>query len=89
MATIETKVFTQGLLRVESSWQSYVHSQKLAEGLTGEPLKLALAISAQNYRRFQNQSQQFYVQVRKCVGDAEKLESDMALYPHYYLSETQ
>ncbi|WDY57188.1 hypothetical protein [Pseudomonas sp. PSKL.D1] len=88
MATIETKVFAQGLLRVESSWQSYIHSQKRAEGLTGKPLELALAASAQSYRRFQNQSLQFYAQVRKCVGDAEKLESDMILYPHYYLPKS-
>lgn len=89
MATIETKAFAGGLQRVENSWQAYVLSQKSAAGLVGKELELALAISARHFTKFQNQSQQFYAEVRKRVGDAEKLERDMALYPHYYLPKPQ
>ncbi|WP_256576231.1 hypothetical protein [Pseudomonas sp. SID14000] len=84
MATIETQALAQGLLQVENSWQKYLTSQKKAEGLSGHALKAALRASAQNYKRFQNHSQQFYAEVRKRVTDAEKLEYDMKLYPHHY-----
>ncbi len=84
MATIETQVLAQGLSQVESSWQRYVLSQKFAEGLSGNELESALKTSALDYKRFQNHSQQFYAEVRKRVSDAEKLEKDMVLYPHYY-----
>ncbi|GLO45572.1 hypothetical protein [Pseudomonas putida] len=84
MATIETQALAQGLSQVENSWQKYVVSQKNAEGLSGDELKAALKASAQNYKRFQNHSQQFYAEVRKRVRDAEKLEHDMQLYPHHY-----
>lgn len=84
MATIETQALAQGLSQVESSWQKYVISQKNTEGLSGSELKAALKASAQDYKRFKNHSQQFYAEVRKRVTDAEKLEQDKQLYPHYY-----
>jgi len=87
MATIDTEVFAQGLLQVEASWQRYMSSQRLTEGLRGKALNGATAVADQNFRHFQNQSQRFYAEVRKRVSDAEKLERDMALYPHYYLSK--
>ena len=87
MATIETTAFAQGLLQVESSWQAYLASQKRAEGLSGEQLSCALKVCTRDYVRFQNQSQQFYAEVRKRVGDAEKLEKDQVLYPHHYLEK--
>lgn len=84
MATIDTRTLAHGLSQVESSWQTYEISQKKAEGLRGYELEAALEVSAQNYKRFQNHSLQFYAEVRKRVTDAEKLEEDKTLYPHYY-----
>ncbi|BDM23030.1 MULTISPECIES: hypothetical protein [Pseudomonas] len=85
MATIDTEVFAQGLLQVEACWQRYISSQRLTDGLRGHALKGAIETAEQDFRHFQNQSQRFYAEVRKRVTDAEKLERDMALYPHYYL----
>lgn len=85
MATIETEVFAKGLLQVEDCWQRYISSQQLTKGLSGYDLSGAIELANRNFRHFQNQSQQFYAEVRKRVADAEKLERDMALYPHYYL----
>ena len=84
MATIETTALAQGLQQVENSWQAYLASQKRAQGLTGKQLSSALKACTRDYIRFQNQSQQFYAEVRKRVGDAEKLELDRVLYPHHF-----
>ncbi|MEN8639572.1 hypothetical protein [Pseudomonas sichuanensis] len=85
MATIETEVFAKGLLQVEACWQTYIASQRLTKGLRGQDLSGAVEIADRNFRSFQNQSQQFYAEVRKRVADAEKLERDMVMYPHHYL----
>ena len=87
MATIETQVLAEGLSHVEDSWQKYMQSQTLAEGLSGQALQSALAVSARHYTHFQNQSQQFYAEVRKRVDVAEKLERDKKLYPHYFTEQ--
>jgi len=85
MATIDTEVFAQGLMQVEACWQRYISAQRLAKGLRGHALEGATQVADQHFRHFQNQSQRFYAEVRKRVADAEKLERDKALYPHYYL----
>ncbi|HHJ1298217.1 hypothetical protein OGV25_08365 [Pseudomonas sp. P1B16] len=84
MATIETKAFARGLLKVENAWQAYVLSRKSTQGLAGLELMAAQAECDRDFIRFQNQSQQFYAEVRKRIGDAEKLEVDRALYPQHF-----
>ncbi|MEG0243202.1 hypothetical protein D3C81_1007630 [compost metagenome] len=84
MATIETAAFAHGLLKVENCWQAYILSRQSTLGLAGQELRAAQDDCDRDFVRFQNQSQQFYAEVRKRVGDAEKLEADMALYPHRY-----
>ncbi|MBC3499209.1 hypothetical protein HU764_007810 [Pseudomonas sp. SWRI100] len=81
MATIETKAFARGLLKVENCWQAYILSRRSTQGLAGHELTAAQEACDRDYIRFQNQSQQFYAEVRKRVGDAEKLEADLARYP--------
>ena len=85
MATLDTEVFAQGLMQVEACWQRYISAQRLAKGLRGHAQEGATQVADQHFRHFQNQSQRFYAEVRKRVADAEKLERDKALYPHYYL----
>jgi len=81
MATIETKAFARGLLKVENCWQAYMLSRQSIKGLAGHELTAAQEACDRDYIRFQNQSKQFYAEVRKRVGDAEKLEADLARYP--------
>ena len=81
MATIETKAFARGLLKVENCWQAYILSRQSIQGLADHELTAAQEACDRDYIRFQNQSQQFYAEVRKRVGDAEKLEADLARYP--------
>jgi hypothetical protein len=56
-------------------------SRQSIKGLAGHELTAAQEACDRDYIRFQNQSQQFYAEVRKRVGDAEKLEADLARYP--------
>ena len=56
----------------------------LLEGLEGIDLSSAIETANRDFTRFQNQCQLFYAEVRKRAADADKLESDMARYPHYF-----
>ncbi|MHB2048601.1 hypothetical protein [Pseudomonas hunanensis] len=84
MATIDTENLAKGLQQVEACWQAYTSSQRLVEGLEGSDLSSAIEAANRDFTRFQNQCQLFYAEVRKRAADADKLESDMALYPHYF-----
>ncbi|WP_404943584.1 hypothetical protein R1Y13_12850 [Pseudomonas sp. NY8938] len=84
MAAIETQALEKGLQQVEACWQTYTSSQRLVEGLKGSDLSAAVDTAKRDFTRFQNQCQLFYAEVRKRAADADKLESDMARYPHHY-----
>ena len=84
MATIDTENLAKGLQQVEACWQAYTLSQRLVEGLAGSDRSSAIETANRDFTRFQNQCQLFYAEVRKRAADADKLESDMARYPHYF-----